>query len=129
MERIELDLNDFTRRSRSVAVSHRSTTLTRGLEPGEQVLLHDPERGHWTATVADLHFDLDDTVYRLELGVRLSETEAEERLHPAVADAETAALTGRVSAQQLLDLIGQMRRSQRELHDVVNRAQEIARHS
>lgn len=127
MERIEIELSEFTRRSRSVALSHTSAALTRGLEPDEQVLLHDPELGYWTATVVDLHFELEDTVYRLELGVRLTEDEASERLHPAVADAEAAALSGRVNAQQLLDLIGQMRRSQRQLDGAVSRAQHIAR--
>lgn len=75
MEIVEAELSTFTWRCRSLRVSHREAGLTRGLEPGEEVLVHDagPMRlGHVTARVADVEFDLADTCYRLELGSAVS---------------------------------------------------------
>lgn len=75
MEIVEAELSTFTWRCRSLRVSHREAGLTRGLEPGEEVLVHDagPLRlGHVTAWVADVEFDLADTCYRLELGSAVS---------------------------------------------------------
>lgn len=71
METLQLALSEFTRRSRSVLVAHRSTTLERGLEPGETVLIQDGETIR-VAAVADISFDLTDTHYRLELGGELT---------------------------------------------------------
>lgn len=104
METIDVALGEFTRRSRSVAVRHTDTTLTRGLEPREQVLVHDPSVGYYAATVADIDFEPADTIYRLELGVRLSDQEATERaLRPVVAGAAP------VTRQDLLDLLRDLR--------------------
>lgn len=71
MERLDLDLNEFTRRAASVQVAHSETALARGLEPGERVLVQDGER-HLLATVRDISFDLTDTHYRLELGASVA---------------------------------------------------------
>ena len=67
METLELRLTEFSRRSGSVLVSHSSLGLCRGLEPGERVLLDDAGTWH-TAVVADIDFDLTDTLYRLAIG-------------------------------------------------------------
>lgn len=74
VERIDRELNEFTRRAGSVLVAHSTTTLGRGLEPGEKVLVRD--RGtHVLATVRDISFDLTDTHYRLELGAPVAADE------------------------------------------------------
>ncbi len=75
MERLELELNAFSRRARSVEVAHTSTALGRGLEPGERVLVRDGEE-HLIATVRDISFDLTDTHYRLELGATVTSDDA-----------------------------------------------------
>jgi hypothetical protein len=71
METLQLALSEFTKRSRSVSVAHGSTTLERGLEPGEAVLIQDGGTFR-IAEVADITFDLTDTHYRLELGRELN---------------------------------------------------------
>lgn len=76
MERLDLELSAFTRRAGSVLVAHSDTMLTRGLEPGERVLVRDRGVGCRTATVRDISFDLTDTHYRLELGAEVSAEEA-----------------------------------------------------
>jgi len=76
VERVDLELSPFTRRAGSVLVAHSGTTLERGLEPGERVLIRDRGVGYRTATVRDISFDLTDTHYRLELGVEVSAAEA-----------------------------------------------------
>jgi hypothetical protein len=106
VETLEVELSDFTLRCRSLLAAHSSVpTLTRGLEPGEQVVLHDRVRGYWSAHVADLGFEPADTVYRLRLGVRLSEEEAHERV---LGRREPVAATS-VTKQELLDLLGRLR--------------------
>lgn len=104
MEAIDVELNDFALRCRSLTLSHVASSLPRGLEPGEQVILHDRARGYFSAHVSDLEFELADTVYRLTLGVRLSREEALERFVGAPVPA-----TGPVTKQGLLDLLGQLR--------------------
>ena len=62
MEQIVVALSPFTRRSRSMAISHIAAGLSRGLEPGEHLVLHDPVADeHFTAVVADIDFELTDT--------------------------------------------------------------------
>lgn len=115
MERIDATLTAFTRRSRSLAVSHVAAGLARGLEPGEFVLVHDPaDAAHFTATVADIDFELDDTVYRLELGTRVTAAEAAEWLAP-----EPDPSTGQVSTRQLMDMLGELRRRERALDELL----------
>lgn len=103
-------LSPFTRRSRSLAVSHVQQGLTRGLEPGEHVLVHDPAAGeHFTAKVADIHFELDDTDYRLELGTRITAAEAAEWLVPS------SAAEDRLTTRDIVDLLAELRRSERDI--------------
>lgn len=119
MECIDLALTAFTRRSRSVTASHRAAGLSRGLEPGEFVLVRDPaDDEHFTATVADIHFELEDTVYRLELGTRVTAGEAAEWLSAAVEPA----VGGRVSARQLMDMLSELRRGERALEELLGSA-------
>lgn len=104
MEAIDLDLSDFSLRCRSVSVSHVAASLPRGLEPGEQVVLHDRVRGYYSGSVADLAFEPADTSYRIAIGVRLTEAEAAERLHGVATPT-----SDRITKQDLLDLLGQLR--------------------
>ena len=104
METIDVELSDFTLRARSMLVSHVSGSLARGLEPGEQVLLRDRGRGWFSAYVADIAFEPADTVYRVEIGVRLTEEEAGERL-----GRRTASAVGSLTKQDVLDLLGDLR--------------------
>ncbi|MDH2414657.1 hypothetical protein [Nocardioides sp. CER19] len=106
MEAIDLDLSDFTMRCRSASVSHVAASLPRGLEPGEQVVLHDRVRGYYSGFVADLAFEPEDTVYRIQIGVRLTDEEAHERLHGVPEP-----IGERITKQDLLDLLGRLRSS------------------
>ncbi|UMG92938.1 hypothetical protein [Nocardioides sp. TF02-7] len=118
MEKIELELTAFTLRAGSVAVSHVGQRLTRGLEPGELVLLRDVRTGrHHTAAVADISFEVADTVYRLEVGAPISETEAARWLRPA-GD------TGHLTNGDIMALLAQLRRGREAVRAI---ADDVAR--
>lgn len=99
MELIDIELSEFTRRSRSVVLAHRASGLARGLEYGERVLLHTGEE-YRTAVVADIDFDLEDTHYRLVLGGRVPAELALER-----AEGTAPRLSGRVSVHDVADML------------------------
>ncbi len=102
MELIEIELSEFSRRSRSVVVTHSSTELSRGLEYGERVLVLDGD-GYRVAVVADIDFELADTTYRLVLGGRVSEEMAEEHL---IGELDlTVPSMRRVSVDDVADLL------------------------
>lgn len=109
MEQINVALSPFTRRSRSLAVRHRGHDLSRALEPGEHVLIHDPDaEEHFNAVVADIHFDLDDTTYRLTIGGRMTAAEAAEWMAPA-GDDET------LTTRDIVALLAELRRGERDI--------------
>lgn len=99
MELIDVELSEFTRRSRSVVVAHGATGLERGLEYGERVLLHTGDEFR-TAVVADIDFDLEDTHYRLVLGGRVPADLAQERL-----EGTPNPVSGRVSVHDIADML------------------------
>jgi hypothetical protein len=99
VELIDIELSEFTRRSRSVVVAHGAAGLERGLEYGERVLLHTGDE-YRTAVVADIDFDLEDTHYRLILGGRVPAELAQERL-----DGNPAPVSGRVSVYDIADML------------------------
>ena len=99
MELIDIELSEFTRRSRSVVLTHRAAGLGRGLEYGERVLLHTGDE-YRTAVVADIDFALDDTHYRLILGGRVPTELALER-----AGATPPAESGHVSVHDIADML------------------------
>lgn len=103
MQQIDIELSQLTLRRRSVPVSHRAAGLSAALEVGESVVLRDVSGEYYSATVAEHSFELDDTHYRLDLGVRLPEEIALDRVagFPFAFDSE--------GLQELLDLIGQVR--------------------
>lgn len=109
MEQIVVPLSPFTRRSRSLAVSHVEQGLIRGLEPGEHVVVHDPlAEEHFSAVVADIEFELTDTSYRLEIGGRITAAEAEEWLEPAGGE-------GHLTTGEIVALLAELRRSERDI--------------
>ena len=94
-----MELTEFTRRSRSVVLAHRSSGLGRGLEYGERVLLHT-DGEYRTAVVADIDFDLEDTNYRLILGGRVPAELAQEKI-----DGNVASVSGKVSVHDVADML------------------------
>jgi len=100
MELIDIELTEFTRRSRSVVLAHSAAGLGRGLEYGERILLHTGGDEYRTAVVADIDFTLDDTEYRLVLG---GQVPAELALQRAGAGAPR--VSGRVSVHDVADLL------------------------
>lgn len=109
MEIIDTELGEFTLRRRSLLVSHVAAGLTRGLEPDEQVVVRGPAGEHYRARVADIAFDLTDTVYRLRLGAPVSAEEAE-RTQRADAAAAAGVLPASepVSEAELLGLLAEL---------------------
>ncbi|WP_110206936.1 hypothetical protein [Nocardioides daejeonensis] len=81
MELIGIEMSEFTRRARSILLNHSDLALDRGLEPGERVVLWDALSGDYhSGTVADIDFSLEDTHYRFEIGIRLPEDLALDRI-------------------------------------------------
>jgi hypothetical protein len=101
MELIEIELAEFTRRSRSLSVTHSSTALPRGLEYGERVLVLTGSE-YRTAVVADIDFSADDTHYRLVLGGRVEADVAENHL---LGEIDVRPTSGRVSVHDVADLL------------------------
>ncbi len=89
-------------------VAHSESALTRGLEPDEQVVIVDPDGEFHAAEVVRIEFDLSDTHYHLELGVRLPSHVVRDRL--AITPG-TRRREGRdwVDVRDVLDLLGQLR--------------------
>ncbi|HET6151310.1 MAG TPA: hypothetical protein VFE15_00040 [Marmoricola sp.] len=104
MELIEIELTEFTRRSRSLEVAHSTTSLSRGLEHGERVLVR-ADGQYRTAVVADVTFDLEDTCYRLVLGGRIATLEAEDRLLGEITVTPSDVESSRVSVQDVADML------------------------
>lgn len=103
MELIEIELSEFTRRSRSLAVEHGETGLTRGLEYGERILIRSAGV-YRTAVVADIEFTAEETHYRLVLGGRVPTDLAESRLIGEI-NATTGATAGRLSVSDVADML------------------------
>lgn len=113
MELVETSVPPLTRRSRSLVVHHDATGLQRALEPGERVVVHDAGTAdYWAGVVVDR--DLDprslETVYRVELGVRMPPEQALVRLGQ-VAGHATLFREEAVGMQDLLELLGAVRGS------------------
>lgn len=101
MELIETELSEFTRRSRSLVVSHHGAGLARGLEYGERVLVRDGDSFR-IAVVADIDFEVSDTCYRLVLGGRIL---AEDSARLLDQTSSASADPGRVSVHDVADLL------------------------
>lgn len=79
MELVDVALSDFTRRSRTLRVSHSDSGLVRSLELGETLLVRDPETGFHSAVVAEIEGE-GDVVYTVVVGGRVPEDLAQEKL-------------------------------------------------
>jgi hypothetical protein len=101
MEFIEIELTEFTQRSRSLSVTHTMTGLTRGLEHGERILVRT-EGTYRTAVVADIDFSADETHYRLILGGRVPNDVAQDSL---IGEIDVRNQSGRVSVHDVADLL------------------------
>ena len=94
--------------TRVFPLHHSRTTLTRGLDPGEELVILDSDGEYHAAVVVDLAFTLEDTVYVLQTGVRLPEEHAIARL-------ESVDGLGPNDVDGVVDLIGEMlRRARRD---------------
>jgi hypothetical protein len=97
--------------TRVFPLHHSATSLTRGLDPGEELVILDADGEYHAAVVVDIAFTLEDTVYVLQTGVRLPEEHAIARL-------ESADGVRRGDVDGVVDLIGEMlRRARRDEHD------------
>ncbi|MBU2073808.1 MAG: hypothetical protein KJ938_05180 [Actinobacteria bacterium] len=90
-------------------VSHGESALTRGLEPDEHVVVVDPDGEFHAAQVVDIEFDLTDTHYVLELGVRLPPHVVRDRLLAAGDAAPAGTQTDGVDERDVLDLLRRLR--------------------
>jgi hypothetical protein len=79
MELIELREPEL-RRGVSVEVRHTVTSLSRGLDHGEQVVVRSADGEYHAAAVSGLDFKPEDTVYTLTIGSRLPAELVAERL-------------------------------------------------
>ena len=103
MEIVELGPGVGVRGERTLVVAHSSTRLTRGLEPRESVVLQTADADHYAAQVRGIDFEIDDTIYTFDVGGRLPEDLALERvqgLDPVEHD---------LSLHELVDLLGALR--------------------
>lgn len=88
-------------------VSHVESRLRRALEPGEDVVLLDLDGEYHSGFVADLRFELEDTLYVIDRGVRLPPEQATERLDDADGGPEARGL---YSTQSVLDMLAEWKR-------------------
>jgi hypothetical protein len=103
MEIVELDVAVAVRGEHTLVVRHSLTQLDRGLEPRESVVLHTAQGDHYAAQVRGIEFELEDTVYTLDVGARLPEDLALERVQGLDPDEHD------LSLHELVDLLGELR--------------------
>lgn len=110
MHVVEVNLTEFTRRSRSVVVNHGDTDLPRGLEYGESIMVHIGGEEYRTAVVVAVEFSLTDTHYRLIIGGRVprnlvhehiqAKLRARQEAHVGANVAEVAGMLSEAGAHQ-----------------------------
>ncbi|MFC5176867.1 hypothetical protein [Nocardioides taihuensis] len=102
MELIDVPVTRLEGHEGTVEVSHRAAGCRRGLEFGEVVMLRGGDGQTCLARVADIAFELDDTVYHLEpvvpatvdgLNALLEELDLPGVAAPAPRDARTPDLS------------------------------------
>lgn len=86
-----------------LSVPHSECDLERGLELAERVVVLDADGEYRGGTVEQVDFSLDDTIYRVRLGARLSPDLAAERMSGAVLSRD------RRSIHDIVDLLGDLR--------------------
>jgi hypothetical protein len=103
MELISVDRVVRGRDAHTAMVAHSETSLRRGLEFGEPVVLRVGGRDHYAAKVRQIEFEPEDTIYTLDLGARLPADLAEERLGGLTTDHD-------LELHEIVDLLGDLRR-------------------
>jgi hypothetical protein len=63
-----------------LVVPHGCTSLCRGLDHGESVVLESAQGDRYAVQVLDIGFEREDTVYTLQVGAQLPQELAEERI-------------------------------------------------
>lgn len=110
MELIGIELSDFTRRSRSLLLHHCDLALDRILRPGEKVILWDAvSEDYHSGTVADVDHDGDHVHYRFEVGIRLPEQLALDRLTGFPTAATSESTVPALGTHEVLELLHQLR--------------------
>jgi hypothetical protein len=107
VELIDVEISEFTRRSRSFLVTHEATGLARSLEYGERVLVNTGE-DYRTAVVADIDHDQEHAYYRLVLGGLVPAGIALDGMRDGAAR-----LSGRVSVHDVGDVLAHAREGRR----------------
>lgn len=87
-----------------LVIAHSQTSLDRGLDHGEALVLRTLDGELHAAKVLDIGFEPEDTVYTLEVGARLPEDLARERVAGLQAGVHDLAL------HELVDLLGELSR-------------------
>lgn len=100
MELVEVSRLVRSPDGRTAVVAHSETTLTRGLDLGEAVVLRAGGE-YRAAKVRNIEFGPDDTVYTLELGTRLPEELARQRLEGVSEEQDPL--------HEVVDLLGDLR--------------------
>ncbi len=104
MELIGIEMSDFTRRSRSILLNHADLALDRLLSEGERVVLWDSISGDYhSGAVADVDTATPEVQYRFEIGIRLPEELALDRI------TGMPSTSARLSNQDVVDLLEQLR--------------------
>lgn len=102
MEMISVRIPRESARSHELFVAHSDLELQRGLEPGERLVVQDARAGGaFAATVTDVEFLIDDTVYRLNLRGRLP--------HGVAAKVPAPRKAQRIEVVDVLELLAWMR--------------------
>ena len=90
-----------------LVIPHSQTSLRRGLNHDEPLVLRAANGEMYAAKVLDIGFEPEDTVYTLEVGARLPRALARERiagLDPAVHD---------LALHEVVDLLGDLAQAER----------------
>jgi hypothetical protein len=106
MEFLELNGPARVEGDHLLVVAHTRTKLIRGLEFDEAVVVRTSGGELHAARVLDIAFEPEDTIYTLDVGARLPEDLARERVAGLDADVHDLAL------HELVDLLGELARDE-----------------
>ena len=106
MEFLELNGPARVEGDHLLVVAHTATQLTRGLDHGEAVVVRTSSGELHAARVLDIGFEPEDTIYTLDVGARLPEDLARERVAGLDASVHDLAL------HELVDLLGELGRDE-----------------
>ncbi|WP_235736887.1 hypothetical protein [Nocardioides alcanivorans] len=111
MELIGIELTEFTRRSRSILLKHCDLALDRVLLVGERVVLWEAvTSAYHSGTVVDTDVVGDgDLRYRLEVGLRLPEGIALDRVTGMSPDPSAPSSCDLLDTHEVLALLRQLR--------------------